>query len=202
MNRKQFLLEKFNCNGNAPHFVRLSRWKQLPYLMDEMGLKVGVEVGTEQGRFADCLLRKIPNLKLSVIDCWEGYEGYRKHMKEKIKEYEKKARERLGGRCEIIKKYSMEAVKDFADNSLDFVFIDGNHEFRQVIDDIDEWTKKVKVGGLVMGHDFTLVDNGYERIDVEPAVRAWTEAKGIKTWFVTEEGDRMPTWFWIKERNV
>jgi len=196
LDREKFLLDKYG--DGAPNFIKLSRWKQLPYLLDEMGCKVGVEVGTEQGKFADTLLRKIPGLELTVVDCWEAYPEYREKMQPKIDEYERIARERLGDRCKIIKAYSLDAVKEFEDESLDFVFIDANHEFRQVIDDIDEWSRKVKKGGVVMGHDFTLVDNGYERIDVEPAVRAWCQAKGIKTWFVTDEGDRMPTYLWIR----
>lgn len=198
MNRERLLLDRFGCVGEGLHRIKLSRWKQLPYLLDEMGCRVGVEIGTEQGRFADTLLRKIPDLDLTVIDCWEPYKGYREKMGDKIAEYEQIARGRLGDRCKIVKAYSMDAVKDFADDSLDFVFIDGNHEFRQVVDDIDEWSRKVKKGGVIMGHDFTLVDNGYERIDVEPAVRAWAQAKGWKHWFVTDEGDRMPTWIKIR----
>jgi predicted O-methyltransferase YrrM len=48
----------------------------------------------------------------------------------------------------------MKAVRDVADESLDFVFIDANHEYTAVRDDIREWTKKVRVGGIVSGHDY------------------------------------------------
>ena len=48
----------------------------------------------------------------------------------------------------------MDAVKDFADGSLDFVYIDGHHGFKYVAEDIWEWHKKVKKGGIVAGHDY------------------------------------------------
>jgi hypothetical protein len=198
LDREKFLLEHFKCTGESPHFVKLSRWKQLPYLMDEMGCKVGVEIGTEKGQFADTLLRKIPGLDLTCIDCWEPYEGYREKMGDRITRYEQNARERLGDRCKIVKAYSLDAAKDVPDESLDFVYIDGNHNFVNCAMDIDAWARKVKKGGLVMGHDYTHNDVGYERTDVDYVVDAWTKAHNIKTWFVTEEGDRCPTWFWVK----
>jgi predicted O-methyltransferase YrrM len=199
LDREKFLLDKFKCKGESPHFIKVSRWKALPCLMAEMGLKVGVEIGTEQGRFADCLLRKIPDLDLTVVDCWEPYEGYRENMGDHITEYEKRARERLEGRCKIIKAYSMDAVREFEDESLDFVYIDGNHNFINCANDISEWSKKVKVGGLIMGHDYTHNNVGYERTDVDYVVDAWTKAHDIKTWFVTSEGDRCPSYFWVQK---
>jgi predicted O-methyltransferase YrrM len=48
----------------------------------------------------------------------------------------------------------MDAVKDFADGSLDFVYIDGHHGFKYVAEDIWEWHKKVRKGGIVAGHDY------------------------------------------------
>jgi predicted O-methyltransferase YrrM len=58
----------------------------------------------------------------------------------------------------------MEAVKDFKDESLDFVFIDGNHQYSYVLEDITEWSKKVRSGGIVSGHDyFEFLDNGVIR---------------------------------------
>jgi glycosyltransferase involved in cell wall biosynthesis len=48
----------------------------------------------------------------------------------------------------------MQAVTDFADESLDFVYIDGNHQLKYVVEDIVEWTKKIKKGGIIAGHDY------------------------------------------------
>ena len=55
-----------------------------------------------------------------------------------------------------IRKKSMEAVKDFPDRSLDAVYIDGEHDEESVREDIQEWRKKIKFGGYLMGHDFYL----------------------------------------------
>ena len=55
-----------------------------------------------------------------------------------------------------IRKKSMEAVKDFPDKSLDAVYIDAEHDEESVREDIREWRKKIKFGGFLCGHDYTL----------------------------------------------
>jgi predicted O-methyltransferase YrrM len=51
---------------------------------------------------------------------------------------------------------SVEAAATYADRSLDFVFIDGLHDYRSIARDLDAWTPKVRKGGVLAGHDFTL----------------------------------------------
>jgi hypothetical protein len=49
---------------------------------------------------------------------------------------------------------SLDAVKKFRDESLDFVFIDASHEYEDVKKDIEAWLPKVKPGGILAGHDY------------------------------------------------
>jgi hypothetical protein len=51
---------------------------------------------------------------------------------------------------------SVEAAKLYKDKSLDVVFIDANHSYESVRDDIEAWLPKVKMGGIIAGHDYTL----------------------------------------------
>lgn len=55
-----------------------------------------------------------------------------------------------------IRKSSLEASKDFDDRSLDAVYIDAEHDYESVRLDIELWNKKVKHGGILCGHDWTL----------------------------------------------
>ena len=52
-----------------------------------------------------------------------------------------------------IKKFSYDTVDMFADNSLDFVYIDGDHTYEGVIRDINTYLPKIKLGGYMGGHD-------------------------------------------------
>jgi hypothetical protein len=49
---------------------------------------------------------------------------------------------------------SVDAAKLYGDNSLDFVWIDAGHTYRDILDDLEAWYPKVKIGGLIAGHDY------------------------------------------------
>jgi predicted O-methyltransferase YrrM len=54
----------------------------------------------------------------------------------------------------LIKGHSQEVVSNYEDESLDFCFIDGSHEYEDVKKDIQAYLKKVKKGGILAGHDY------------------------------------------------
>lgn len=58
---------------------------------------------------------------------------------------------------ELINKKSKDAVNDFADNSLDVVFLDADHRYEYIKEDIKLWLPKVKPTGLLCGHDCEVV---------------------------------------------
>lgn len=57
-------------------------------------------------------------------------------------------------RLHKITSYSQEAAELFEDLSLDFVYIDGDHRYESVREDIRLWRAKVCAGGFIGGHDF------------------------------------------------
>lgn len=64
----------------------------------------------------------------------------------------------------LLKTYSMNAAKQFSNESLDLVFIDGNHSYEIVSWDLVEWWPKVRPGGILAGHD-------YDRVNMFPGVK-------------------------------
>ena len=88
----------------------------------------------------------------------------------------------------------MDATADFADGSLDFVYIDGAHDFKNVACDICEWSKKVRVGGIVFGHDYKRSIPGKSKypVDVKDVVQAYMYSQGIRPWFVLTNDIRDP----------
>jgi SAM-dependent methyltransferase len=58
---------------------------------------------------------------------------------------------------------SWEMASHYTDCSLDAVFIDADHTYNSVSKDIDAWLPKVKIGGVIAGHDYTNYNlNGIE----------------------------------------
>jgi hypothetical protein len=62
----------------------------------------------------------------------------------------------LAGKYQTIKSGSAAAAANFADQSVDFVFIDADHVYDRVKEDILAWLPKVKPGGIIAGHDYNV----------------------------------------------
>lgn len=124
-----------------------------------------VEIGSFKGRSSSAMAVNIANsnkkIKFYCIDTWNGsiehakgewaqdndvingtlYQTFLNNI-EQVKEY-----------ITPIRKSSLEAVKDFQDKSLSFVYIDASHEYNDIMNDLQAWYPKVKLGGLLAGHD-------------------------------------------------
>jgi predicted O-methyltransferase YrrM len=136
--------------------VKIENRTELARLFNTLGFKTGVEIGVACGKYSQRLCTEIPGLKIYCVDPWKQYpENKRSGSQERLDGHYGEAVERLKPyNTVIIREMSMDAVKHFDDNSLDFVFIDGNHNYSYVLDDITEWSKKIRSGGIVSGHDY------------------------------------------------
>lgn len=181
----------------------------LARLFCELRFKMGAEVGVEQGRYSEVLLRENPGLRLYCVDAWARYAGYRDHVDQvKLDAFYVATEERLKGYdAVLVRSYSAEAAKGFKRDSLDFVYIDANHTLPWVIQDIHLWGQRVRPGGILSGHDYRGHDRGSYQCHVIDAVHAWTSAYRIAPWFVVGERyvesngktqKRNRSWFWVK----
>lgn len=189
--------------------------RDLPRFFKDMGFKKGVEIGVQRGFFTRRLCAV--GLKVFGVDPWKAYRDYcpmeqKKYQTKQDKIYEI-AQENLSmyPDCELIRKTSMDALEDFEDESLDFVYIDGHHGFKYVTEDIYEWTKKVRKGGIISGHDYAY---GAKKplhaytLQVKFVIDAYVKAFRIKDWWVLgakhktfsgERRDQYRSWMWFKE---
>jgi len=160
-------------------------------LFAKFRFKHGAEIGVSTGIHAKEMLRRIPGLELICVDTWKAFN--RTSDERAAKNFET-CQKRLEGRNAIyMKMASMEAVKKIPDGSLDFVYIDGLHEFDPVMMDLICWSPKVRKNGIVSGHDyFSFYQSG-----VIPAVNTYTRAHNINDWYITR--DRVASFFWVKK---
>ncbi len=161
---------------------------------------VGVEVGVEQGKYSEVICQSNINVKLYCVDAWKPYKAYVDHRREdKLKLFHWRTVKRMKPyNATIIRKFSMDAVKDFEDCSLDFVYIDANHSYKHVTEDITEWSKKIKPGGIVSGHDYIDHWSRGETYRVKPAVDDYVKNNNIDELFVYNT-DEFPSWMFIKK---
>lgn len=176
-------------------------------LFKERGYKVGAEIGVFDGYFSEYMLKTIPDLKLYSVDPWETYEHYRDHRFESsMRRAEELAKERLEPLgAIIIQKYSKEASEEIEDGSLDFVYIDANHAYPYVKQDLNLWTPKVREGGIVSGDDFYIT--GSRNNGVTVATQEFAQKHGYDLQIthydrsLPKEDDQQPQWWFTKERN-
>ncbi len=180
----------------------------------------GAEIGTFKGEFSKKILNSWGG-KLYMVDVWrplsdDEYDDMSNHRNH-IDAYSKVIDNIQGfeDRAFMLRMKGEYASELFEDESLDFVYIDANHTYQGVKDDIKLWFPKVKKGGLLLGHDYLPsvmykdgdkdipvylsygdVKNKYAGMfGVNPAVNEFVEeyGYGLK---VTEED--LGTWWIIK----
>jgi hypothetical protein len=129
-----------------------------------------VEIGCWKGRSSAYLsveiLRSGKNIKFDCIDTWNGSEEHLNpdsffYSKELADDKDWLYYEFLNNISPVrdhlnpIRLSSLEAANLYEDRSLDFIFIDAAHDYKNVYRDILSWYPKVKKGGIISGHDYT-----------------------------------------------
>jgi hypothetical protein len=170
----------------------------------DLGFKEGAEIGVCDGRYSEILCRTIPGLKLYGVDPYLAYVGYMDYREQPIFDRAYlNAKEKLDKFPGFIwmKMMSEDAAKLIPDGSLDFVFIDANHKYDFVLGDIRAWEPKVRMGGIVSGHDYYNFRSG----QVVKAVNDYAKESGVvlrvtewQKYGTCHRDDRRPDWYFVK----
>lgn len=179
--------------GGVKEIANAGRGDLIKWLA-RVGAKRGAEIGIATGDYSLYMMKTIPDLELYGVDPFEVYEGYKDYaLNSTLNHLRQAAHEKLDSypNYHFVEKYSMDAVKDFEDGSLDFVYIDANHEDPYVTDDITEWSKKVKSGGVVSGHDYARVRSIEWRYAVVDAVNRYVAKNNLQlyVWGLNSKAD-------------
>lgn len=185
--------------GTSPVEITDRSRSHLPRLFRYLGFTTGAEIGVASGNYSKLICELMPGVKLYCVDPYQAYPGYKDYDQERLDRMgldSKRRLEKYG--VNFVRQPSAEAHWAFADCSLDFVYIDANHDGPWVAQDIYYWTKKIRGGGIISGHDYFGMFPG-----VVEAVNNYTTAFEIEPWFligskVPVNGDeRARSWFWV-----
>lgn len=168
--------------------------KGLPDVLNSKGKNlIGCEIGTHNGWSLVWLLKNCDISLMYVIDPHKEYndEPYGQNFAlTAAKRNWIKNTESFKDKIQLIEKFSVDAVEDIKDDSLDFIFIDGDHSYEAVKLELNSYYSKIKTGGVFAGHDFELFDG------VSKAVYEFMEENNIpKDSLKFCETD---VWYWIK----
>lgn len=178
---------------------------ELPHILNRRSLLgEGAEIGVHRGYFSNIILKNWNGRKLYSVDPWKTFTDIvsEKRLNREVDALEENFSvtvEKLGvygTRSSILKLTSFEASKVFGDNQLDFVYIDAQHNFEAINNDIYLWYPKVSSGGILCGHDY--VDGIINNINfgVKSAVNQFV-AKNDLTFYLSKE-PFYPSWFIVK----
>lgn len=177
-------------NNPKEGFERWLPGQDIPELLKNVKNPVGIEIGTSEGVTTEHLLSSIETLKLFGVDPYPTYIDWdgNKPDAEKIKATYLERTKKFGERLKHIYKDSDDAITEFKDNSIDFVFIDGLHTYEQVKKDCENYWPKLKKGGLLIGHDFARIQG------VNTAANEFSDKVGLPI-----KNANQDIWYIIKE---
>jgi hypothetical protein len=148
---------------------------ELPGFFKSLGFKKGAEIGVDQGEFTQKFLDE--GLNMYAIDPWHNRERTYQRVRSRFQQYKN---------CQIIRKTSMEAIHDFTARSLDFVYIDADHRFPFVAQDLYYWYWRIKKGGILAGHDYkdTRPGSPDRAIQIQVLVDAFVKSFNIGNYYI------------------
>lgn len=170
----------------------------LARLFAALGFERGAEIGVWAGDFSEVLCHTIPGLRLIGVDPWRAYKTYneRKNNQARLDAAFQEATTRLQPfGCQLWRMTSLDAAALVPDRSLDFVYIDANHQEPFITDDLEAWMPKVRSGGILAGHDYHDHPKKPFLQHVKPAVDRFTTRHQIAPWYVLA-AEKAPSYFW------
>ncbi len=216
-----YLEKKFGPHRGNPHILKNFVREDMYKMFADLGFKTGLETGIEKGKNAQTMYEIIPNLHLYGVDSYKQHPhaSYAYHAAirnwnpKSLNMWKQQCLKRMEGRnFTLLQNFTEDAVRDLKDNSLDFIYLDADHSYDFVMQDIILLGRKVKKGGIISGHDyFNDNDTSKRRAKIIQAIDDYTNVHGIK-FYVTGEnhneykwknnGDYYPSWFFVKLEDV
>ncbi len=158
-----------------------------------------VEIGSFMGRSTHYLATSLMNANKEQVKIYaiDTFEGSSEHINLKIpKDFSSIFKENLKffiGREMVIpmqgRSDDPEILNRFKDEDIDYIMVDGAHEYEPVLDDMENWWPKLKKEGLMFGDDFNLeavslaVEKSIQKINAP----AYTVNRSLEaTWFTTK----------------
>lgn len=195
------------------------RLQQAPFLdrnnlgnfLNTLGLTgLGVEIGTHRADYASHLLSTWEGSTLYCVDPWTNLPGYEYQAtllwgngdreEDRVLAYERLSA--FAERAVPIESTSLQIVGSFKDNSLDFVYIDGDHQKEAVTADLAAWYPKLKSGGIIAGHDIVCPGETPESdwgCQIQPAVFSFSTLHDLTVFLIVESQALPWSYYMVKQ---
>ena len=153
------------------HYKTVPGWFNCPELYSLMVSQASalepstfVEIGCWKGKSSSYMAEQITlsgkPIHFYCVDTWKGTTTEQHHQvdpdvaNDRLFEVFTNNMSPFAGNYTPIQSLSVDASTRFDNDSLDFIYIDASHEYKDVVDDINSWLPKLKVGGTIAGDDY------------------------------------------------
>lgn len=156
--------------GNKWPYDWVSTKGLAPYIKRLGENVVGIEIGTCRAESTAYLLEKCPNIqRIFTIDPYQAYQDWNGEITQddvdRFMDAAKKNLEPYGDRARMIRETSTQAVSNFTDTLVDFIFVDGDHSYEATLADCEAYYPFLKPGGFFCGHDYSSIDAVYRAVN-------------------------------------
>lgn len=134
---------------------------ELAGILQREEMLIGAELGVQRGLFAEHMLRNWPNCsKYVLVDLWQQQSKYNdianvdNNAQEALYQETKQRLQPWKEKIVICRNFTTHCASAFSDASFDFVYVDARHDYDGALTDISQWWPKLKVGGILAGHDY------------------------------------------------
>ena len=163
-------------------------------LLDKLPQRgICAEVGVWKGQFSQRILSRLEPRELQLVDPWtfcpqfpdRWYGGAAAKSQEEMDQIFSQVVKRFQAfpQVKVVRSPSVLAAKSFPDNYFDWVYIDGDHSFDDVLSDLRAWAPKIRRGGHLAGDDFNWRDEDMV-FSVRNAVLAFANERRLPIAFV------------------
>lgn len=123
-----------------------------------------IEIGARYGESSEVILTNFNVEKYIIVDPYQEYDEYKndgfnnvvKNKGDIIFEKTKNKLKKINENVDFFRTFSndVNTINKIQDNSIDFIFIDGNHTGKYVFQDLENYYPKMKKDGILCGDDF------------------------------------------------
>jgi len=185
-------------------FDRLKNRNHFGDWLNSVGLLgLGMEIGVAYGENAENILRQWKGCGLFLVDPWdikkcgEYIDPINSHDFDRAFSICVRQLEKFPLRSIALRMTSNEALKLIPKETLDFCYIDGNHHEPQITSDITAWWERVRVGGVLGGHDYYDTDTKEYKCEVKSAVDKFVKQRSLFLHTTVDQQTHEASW-WLE----
>ena len=197
----------------VPLLRTLGKREELASLANDLNLtNAAAELGVFRGEFSELNMARWRGAKMTLVDTWEASDCvagnasacvYTNDSRSYDKMVTRLRMERGGpsfaGRWEMVQATTTEAARRYPDGHFDWIYLDATHTYAEARDDLRTWWPKLRVGGLLSGHDYQFQyqarGDGYT-FGVKDAVDEFAAGRNLRVYSTSES--YLPSFYFLK----